>query len=691
VKEPSKNRFTIADDESHSEEDHYTDNQPSMRFYGVNTSRPVNPASRKRKKIIAYAGLITAVALLTTLTVFLVIKFKKPDTFLGIGKDSTSQTSGIVSPDKLDIPQTDSQNEHLLKGKGYYYKGYLNEAMAEFAEVVESSAPDKDKAVALTYMGIIEDTRSNYTKALEYYSRAIKYDPSNSGTFRNLAITYKNMGKYDEALRYVEKAIDLDPKSANNHILQGNLYFLLNRYTDAIKSYEHALEHDKSNASALFNIAQSYSKMGKDAQAITYLKDAAEADKGGNIAYMSYAKLGLIYLSLKDYPNAEVNLNRAVAINGNDPIDHYNLGIAYLEQGKKEEAIRAFMKAESISAENSQMLESLGEAYTSLNEYDRALEIYQRMIKINSRNTKVLALLGDLYYQKGELEQAIRFYTKITEIEPASERARTAFINMGIALDDAQRFEEAIEAYEHALSINGKDDIALYNLGLAYKHAGKPEKALLSWKRATEINPDNEKPLIARADLLYERGEFDEALEAYGLIADKWPLLPRPQFSIAAIYHKRGQLDYAKKRYLKVVELNTDAELTRKSYINLGMIASQDKKDAGEFNEAVGYVQKALLVTPNDPEALQSLGIIYSRKGTYDRAIEAFYQVIKSSRDQKLSAQAYNQIGICYYRKADYKKALRAFTQGNEEDPANEEIRMNRSSAMRAYEKTLGE
>ncbi|HEY1405465.1 MAG TPA: tetratricopeptide repeat protein, partial [Spirochaetota bacterium] len=547
----------------------------------------------------------------------------------------------------------------------------------------------KDKGIALTYMGIIEDTRGNYSKALELYSRAVKYDPANGGTFRNIALTYKNMGKYAEALGYVEKAIDIDEKVANNYVLKGNILFLMNRFSEAVKAYEKAINIEPGNSTALFNIAQSYMKMGKDAQAIAYLKDAADADKGGKISYMSYAKLGLIALSVKDYATAELNLNRAIAITGNDPVDHYNLGIAYLEQGKKEDALRAFMKSESLAAENATMLESLGEAYTSMNEFDRGIDIYERLIKINNRNVKVLALLGDLFYQKGELEQSLRYYKKITEIEPAGERARSAFINMGIVLDEAGRFEESIEAYEHAMTINDKDDIALYNLGLAYKHSGKPEKALSAWKKATEINPDNEKPLIARADLLYERGEFDDALEEYGKIADKWPLLPRPQFSIAAIYHKKGMLEYAKKRYLKVVELNTDPELTRKSYINLAMISSQGKKDAGDFNEAVSYVQKALLASPNDPEALQSLGIIYERKGAYEQAIESFYQVIKSSRDNTLLGQAYNQIGICYYKKTDYKKALRAFTQGTEEDPSNEEIRMNRKSAMQAYEQTL--
>jgi len=685
VNDGKKHRFTLIDDEPDFTRE-AEDEPSSLRFKGI--SREGNP---RRKRIFKQVGLLLAVIAITAGSIFTIIKLKDKN-FFGADKTSGTQTAGqIISHDNVEVPGTESQNEHILKGKGLYYKGYLNEAYAEFSEVVESDASDKDKAIALTYMGIIEDTRGNFSKALELYSRAVKYDPANGGTFRNIALTYKNMGKYSEALGYIEKAIDIDGKSANNHVLKGNILFLMNRFSDAVKAYETAIDIEPSNATALFNISQCYMKMGKDAQAIEYLKNAAEADKGGKIAYMSYAKLGLIALSVKDYATAELNLNRAIAISGTDPIDWYNLGIAYLEQGKKDEALRAFMKSESLAAENAAMLESLGEAYTSMNEFDRGIDIYEKLIKINARNVKVLSLLGDLYYQKGELEQALRFYRKITELEPAGERARSAFINMGIIFDEAGRFEESIESYEHALTINDKDDVALYNLGLAYKHAGKPEKALSVWKKASEINPDNEKPLIARADLLYERGDFDSALEDYGKIADKWPLLPRPQFSIATIYHKKGMLDYAKKRYLKVIELNSDAELTRKSYINLAMIASQGKKDAGDFNEAVGYAQKALLASPNDPEAFQALGIIYERKGAYDQAIESFYQVIKSSRENTLIAQAYNQIGICYYKRNEYKKALRAFTQGTEEDSTNEEIRMNRKSAMQAYEQSLEE
>ncbi|MGL4368716.1 MAG: tetratricopeptide repeat protein, partial [Spirochaetota bacterium] len=399
-----RNRFTIGEDNNDF------DIAPS-----ADTARPARPrisgiekaSNPGRKQLFIQAGLILSVALLTAATVLLIARYKKPDLFSSLTKNEQAE-EGIVSRDQADIPEIETTNPHLLRGKGSYYKGYLNDAMAEFQEVVESDAPEKEKAIALTYMGIIEDTRSNYQKALEYYSRAVKYDPANAGTFRNIALTYRNMNNLEEALSYIGKAIDLDPKAANNHIMEGNIYFQLRRFSEAVESYQKAVELEPSNAAALYNTAQAYSKMGKDVQAIQYLHDAAAADKTGKIAYMAYGKLGLIALGNKDYAAAELNLSKAVALNGSDPVDHYNLGIVYLEQGKKDEALREFTKAESLSSEDAQMLENLGEAYTSLNEYDRGIEIYQKLLKVNTRNTKVLSLLGDLLFQKGELEQALR-------------------------------------------------------------------------------------------------------------------------------------------------------------------------------------------------------------------------------------------------------------------------------------------
>ena len=100
-------------------------------------------------------------------------------------------------------------------------------------------------------------------------------------------------------------------------------------------------------------------------------------------------------------------------------------------------------------------------------------------------------------------------------------------------------------------------------------------------------------------------------------------------------------------------------------------------------------LNKALLLKPGDPDSLLALGAIYSAREMHDQAIETFYQALKNTSDTRLVAETYNSIGRSYYSKKMFKKALQAFTRGIEEDPSNEQLRINRKAAMQAYETEL--
>ncbi len=63
--------------------------------------------------------------------------------------------------------------------------------------------------------------------------------------------------------------------------------------------------------------------------------------------------------------------------------------------------------------------------------------------------------------------------------------------------------------------------------------------------------------------------------------------------------------------------------------------------------------------------------------------------MVRASRDPARVADAYNYIGMSYYRNGNSRKALQAFNRGVEEDPSNEEIRVNRQTASQAYERHL--
>ena len=677
-----KNRFHFADDDNARAEENIQAEVKKTKKLKISGIEILPRSLSGRKSIaIAIAGLVIALTI-----VFLIVNYHntKPKTF------TSPEISKILSfTEKKDIPAASTTNVKIQKGKENYSKGNFTNALSLFNEVVESDATDSDKAVALTYMGMIHDERSNYDKAVEYYQRALKYDAKNAITYRNLAIAYRHAGDMDSAAKTINQGLEYDENNVQNVILYGNILFDQGKYPDAIKSYKKALDI-KDDPAALHNMALALLKTGKETQAMEFLLKAGTADKEGKVAHLSYSKLGALYIDRKDYEAAEKYLNMADSLNPEDPIVKYNLGVAYLKMQQLEKAVTQFEKAGELGKNDEALLMNLGETYFSINDYDKSVDIYNRILSTNKRNVLILSKLAEVYYEKGDPLNAMELYKKITILEPVSENARVAYVNIGNILDDMGRPEEAIEAYNNALAISGDDESTLYNMGIAYKKSGKPELAIKTWYKAFELNSRSPKPLMAIAQTYEEKNLIDSAIEEYQKITKKWGDYQEAHFNLAVLYYKKNLLNYAKEEFKKVIELNKNSEFASKAYSNIGIILSKTAGNNEEqYDEAQLYVQKSLLHNPNDAEALISLATIYYKKGMLEKAIDTYNQAIASTRDSKLLAEAYNGVGKCYHKKGLYKNALTAFSRGIEQDPTMEEIRLNRKVSMQSYEDSL--
>lgn len=672
-----KNRLTMAEDDRISRDLDDLDRNAN-RLRGI---------AGERKPMVTIIITIVAVALVGG-GLFYLYKTKKPHFFSKAAHENQLPSGNILEGDKKLLPESGSENIHLVRGKSSYFKGYYNDAISEFTEVAESGATDQEKAEALTYIGIIYDDRGEFDRAIEFYNRAIKYNRQNILTYRNLAIAYRHKNNLEAAFEAISQALSFAPDDTNNRILAGNILFQMGKFNEAANQYRAALRTTGDNDKLFYNLGITLYKQGITAEAIELFQKAAAISQTGEIAHLAYSKLGEIYSNVKDFSSAEKNLKLAVSLKPEDAVTHYNLAVVLLKQEKNSDALAEFTKAEAAGKQDVQLLEKLGEAYMAMQNYERSLAVFREILAVNQRNVRILSRVGELMYKQGDLEGAIEAFKRITELEPLSENARVAYINLGNALDEAQRFDEAIDAFKKSLMIDPKDSSVLYNLGIAYKHRGKPEMAIESWSRAADLNPDNPQPLIAVANFYYENLNFNEAEDAYVRIIRRWPDLPEPNFRLGGLYFQKNNLDSAAKAYQRCIDHDPKSDLARRSYINLSMIYS---KKSGEENiiKADEMSQKALLLKPGDAESLFAYGVVLAKQGNHERAIDTYYQAIASTSDHKLTANIYNNIGKSFFSRRDYQKAMQAFTRGVEEDPLNEEIRLNRKTAMQAYEQEL--
>jgi tetratricopeptide (TPR) repeat protein len=118
-------------------------------------------------------------------------------------------------------------------------------------------------------------------------------------------------------------------------------------------------------------------------------------------------------------------------------------------QGKFAEAIAAYRTAIELDAQPPFWIyRHLGFALDREGLLDEAIVAYQKTIALQPEDATTYGLLGQVFGRKGDLEQAIASYQQ--EIELSEHVPVWVYLNLGEALLQCDRIEEAISAYEEA-------------------------------------------------------------------------------------------------------------------------------------------------------------------------------------------------------------------------------------------------
>jgi tetratricopeptide (TPR) repeat protein len=120
--------------------------------------------------------------------------------------------------------------------------------------------------------------------------------------------------------------------------------------------------------------------------------------------------------------------------------------------------------------------------------------------------------LGVALAQTGKIEEAIARFEQALRINPDFADAHT---NLGNALRLAGRIPEAIEHFEQVVRIEPDLAEAYNNLGAALAQTGKIEEAIDRFEQALRINPDFADAHFYLGLALEKMGRTPEAIEHY--------------------------------------------------------------------------------------------------------------------------------------------------------------------------------
>jgi len=117
-----------------------------------------------------------------------------------------------------------------------------------------------------------------------------------------------------------------------------------------------------------------------------------------------------------------------------------------------------------------------------------SITLFTHTLRAAPNNPQAHTNLGVALAEQGRLDEAAWHYAEALRIEPNFLQAR---INLGGALAGQTRFDEAVAQYSEALRIKPDFADAHYNLGNALARHGRPLEAIAHYSEALRIKPDD--------------------------------------------------------------------------------------------------------------------------------------------------------------------------------------------------------
>lgn len=139
--------------------------------------------------------------------------------------------------------------------------------------------------------------------------------------------------------------------------------------------------------------------------------------------------------------------------------------------------------------------------------------------------------------------------------------ARTVvdWFERGCGLDsDAATYQEAIDAYETALSLDDGFADAHCNLGAVHYNRGDRDSARRSFRRCLELDPDHVEGHFNLANLLEEDGADDMALRHYLAALRSDPMYPDLHINLALLHEKLGRGSKAREHWRRYLQLEPE-------------------------------------------------------------------------------------------------------------------------------------
>lgn len=504
-------------------------------------------------------------------------------------------------PDNMDIP--------LLLGNLHLKTGNIKAAETAYLSTLDIAPESVKPHVALARF---YDYTNRPEQALEQYTRALALQPDNDSLKTAVAASHLKNGRTDKAAQMIAPLLVSRPDFFPALLLDSEIKIKNGEHLKALEQLE-ALEKQRPETAQIYFLKGLALVARSDKRrAVNAMEKAVDRQPGHNGARLTLA--GLYY----DDNAFERARRHATAVLAQTP-DHYQaldiLANCDMEDGKKDHALKGFQRLVTLAPENPRGYQLLGLYSAYEQNYAQSNHYLTRALELNPAALDVTRLL-------------VRNHMVKKQFQAAHEQ-----ITAGLAQPDAT---DAFRAALHTLD------------GDVYRQEKAMDEALASYRKALEFDPDLQTAHFAVARTHMETGDRDKAMAAYQGLLDKNPGLVVPHMMMGMLLDADADHDAAAAHYKKALEINPRYAPAANN-LAVHLIKRTDQVD-----KALTWARVAREVQPEDPAVMDTLGLVYLKKGLADSAVTEFAESLERSKN---NPEVMLHLGRAYHEKGDLDKA----------------------------------
>lgn len=255
------------------------------------------------------------------------------------------------------------------------------------------------------------------------------------------------------------------------------------------------------------------------------------------------------------HEQAAIFFTRVNELRPQSPDVLYNLGVAYYNLKRLDEATRALAEAADLDGRPAETHFSLGLIASERGDHENAIMEFKHAVARAPGRADYYSMVGQEYSKVGHWEGAAGANRRATELDPTQA---IYFLRLGDALFRANHSEAATQAFERAAEIDPRLPEIHFLIGYVYKTQGQFEKARQHFERQLALTPDHVESLANLGALAVDQKRFTDAEKCLRQVLARDPDHVEANFEEGLMWFAMGRYDRSIDAFNRVLMLRPD-------------------------------------------------------------------------------------------------------------------------------------